>query len=85
MATGGRVEIEFPLVALTKTQIVVAGNALVVPWDLTYSCYAGEAEPCGTCQACWVRQGAFAQAELGRERPARRERALLQVETAGGG
>ena len=39
-----------PLVGITKKEIVEKNND--VPWHLTWSCYAGNSEPCGDCLAC---------------------------------
>lgn len=49
-----------PFVGLTKRQVVARGRALGVPFDLTWSCYAGGEKPCGTCGACVGRAEAFA-------------------------
>lgn len=41
-----------PLVRMTKRQIITYGRELGIPFDLTWSCYRGGAEPCGHCGAC---------------------------------
>lgn len=53
------VNIWAPLLYMTKKQIVELGNALEVPWELTWSCYAGGDKPCGQCDACVRREEAF--------------------------
>jgi 7-cyano-7-deazaguanine synthase len=59
---GERVRIETPLLRLSKAEIVRRGERLAVPWQLTWSCYAGGRRPCGTCDACRLRQKGFAEA-----------------------
>ena len=50
-----RMEVHAPYILRTKRQVVERGRLLNVPFDETWSCYAGENEPCGTCGACQVR------------------------------
>ncbi|HEV2316794.1 MAG TPA: 7-cyano-7-deazaguanine synthase QueC [Thermoplasmata archaeon] len=57
-----------PLVRLSKAQIVRKGDALGVPWELTWSCYRGGRVPCGACDACALRAKGFREA--GRVDPA---------------
>ena len=59
---GERVRIETPLLRLSKAGIVRLGERLRVPWELTWSCYAGGATPCGTCDACRLRRKGFTEA-----------------------
>ena len=56
-----------PLLNMTKAEIVGLGSRLKVPFELTWSCYAGEDKPCKTCDACIRRAKAFAL--CGREDP----------------
>lgn len=51
-----------PLLRMTKAQIVRRGERLGVPWELTWSCYAGGARPCGRCDSCRLRAKGFADA-----------------------
>ncbi|HIK29779.1 MAG TPA: 7-cyano-7-deazaguanine synthase QueC [Oscillatoriales cyanobacterium M4454_W2019_049] len=67
---GKAIEIVAPLLHLKKTEIVELGDRLGVPWAQTWSCYAGGEVPCGVCDACLLRQTAFA--ELGRKDPVSR-------------
>ena len=67
---GQRIRIETPLLRLSKADIVRLGERLRVPWQLTWSCYAGGRRPCGICDACRLRQKGFAEA--GRADPVRR-------------
>ncbi len=65
---GVPIEIVTPLIDLKKTEIVQLGNRLGVPWEKTWSCYSGDARPCGVCDSCLLRAAAFA--ELGLSDPA---------------
>jgi 7-cyano-7-deazaguanine synthase len=65
LATRGAVEegrpvrILAPLLRKSKAEIVRAGDRLGVPWQLTWSCYAGGRRPCGRCDACRLRRRGF--------------------------
>jgi 7-cyano-7-deazaguanine synthase len=59
---GGPVEIRTPLIDLTKAEIVRLGLELGAPLELTWSCYRGGPDPCGTCDACRLRAKGFAEA-----------------------
>ena len=48
-----------PFVSKTKAEIVALGISLGIPHEMTYSCYNGRAEHCGTCPSCRTRQEAF--------------------------
>lgn len=54
-----RMEVHAPYIVRTKRQVVEKGRELGVPFDETWSCYAGGDEPCGVCGACKVRQEAM--------------------------
>ena len=47
---------------LTKAEIVKLGASLGVPFELTWSCYAGGEKPCGHCDSCKLRAKGFAEA-----------------------
>ncbi|MDJ0800543.1 MAG: 7-cyano-7-deazaguanine synthase QueC [Calothrix sp. MO_167.B12] len=64
---GKPIEIHSPLIDLKKTEIIQLGNKLGVPWELTWSCYAGGDVACGVCDSCRLRLAAFA--ELGLQDP----------------
>ena len=64
---GEAMKIIAPLIDLKKTEIIQLGNQLGVPWDLTWSCYAGGESACGVCDSCQLRLAAFA--ELGLKDP----------------
>lgn len=64
---GQPIQIVSPLLELKKTEIIQLGDRLGVPWEKTWSCYAGEATACGICDSCRLRLAAFA--ELGQTDP----------------
>lgn len=49
-----------PFVELDKGAIAQRGDALGVPFELTWTCYKGGAVHCGKCGACQERREAFA-------------------------
>jgi len=61
---GWKVEIKAPLVTLTKKEIVLLGQKLGVPFERTYSCYAGGEKPCGACDSCILRAKGFREAGI---------------------
>lgn len=60
IGSGQQLTIEAPFVEMTKADVVKLGLSLGVPYELTWSCYEGGAEPCGTCGTCIDRAKAFA-------------------------
>ena len=52
-----------PLILDSKTDIVQRALKLGVPIALTWSCYLGEAEPCGLCDSCRIRDRALIEAD----------------------
>lgn len=57
--SGHQLEIKAPFVKMTKADVVKIGLDLKVPYELTWSCYEGNDQPCGTCGTCIDRQNAF--------------------------
>jgi 7-cyano-7-deazaguanine synthase len=55
----GDIEIETPLIAMRKAEIVRLGLELGAPFDLTWSCYGREDRACGVCDSCVLRLRAF--------------------------
>lgn len=55
----GDIEIETPLIAMRKAEIVRLGLELGAPFDLTWSCYSREDRACGVCDSCVLRLRAF--------------------------
>ena len=62
IGTYGQGRIRAPFVGLSKSEVVRQGEALGVPWELTWSCYRGEEIHCGTCPTCQDRKAAFLKA-----------------------
>jgi 7-cyano-7-deazaguanine synthase len=68
----GGYKISAPLITYDKDKVVKLGEELGVPWEYTYSCYAGYGfrseggrelpVHCGTCSNCKRRKLAFAEA-----------------------
>jgi 7-cyano-7-deazaguanine synthase len=58
------IRLETPLIDLSRDEIIKLGDRYKVPFDLTYSCEAGDRPPCGVCPSCLARQEAFRSAEL---------------------
>ncbi len=53
-----------PLIDLSKSEIAEIGDELGVPFAMTWSCYKGGNQHCGTCGTCVERREAFALAGL---------------------
>ncbi len=53
------VQIIAPLIKMSKEEIVLSGINVETPFELTYSCYKGDLNPCGVCESCLRRSRAF--------------------------
>lgn len=56
------VRLHTPVMWMTKAEIVTMGRELRVPFENTWSCYAGGEHHCGKCPTCYARQQAFIMA-----------------------
>lgn len=56
------IEVLAPLMKLSKADIIRLGVRLGVPFELTWSCYAGGDKPCGHCDSCKLRARGFEEA-----------------------
>jgi len=56
---GRKLEIQAPFLHQQKSDIVAVGARLGVPFELTWSCYAGGEIHCGLCSTCRERREAF--------------------------
>jgi 7-cyano-7-deazaguanine synthase len=54
-----KIQIELPLSALTKLQVLEKAIQWNVPVECTWSCYSDGSEPCGECISCIERSVAF--------------------------
>lgn len=59
---GTPIQLIAPLVRDSKVDIVHRALQLGVPIQDTWSCYQGEAEPCGLCDSCRIRDRALIEA-----------------------
>ena len=59
--SGHALKVEAPFIDKTKGEIVKIGLEIGVPYELTWSCYAGGDQPCGKCATCIDRAKAFAE------------------------
>ena len=59
---GVSIDIETPLLHMTKVEIVKLGIELGAPLEHTWSCYEGGDLPCGACDSCLLRAKGFAGA-----------------------
>lgn len=58
--TYSQVSVVAPFITFSKAEVVKTGISLNTPYELTWSCYAGEEVPCGKCGTCIDRAKAFA-------------------------
>ena len=66
---GKSIPVLTPLMHLPKSGVIRLGLSLGVDYDLTWSCYAGGAQPCGVCDSCRLRAAAFAEVYAGSNNP----------------
>jgi 7-cyano-7-deazaguanine synthase len=59
---GVPIQIETPIIALGKAEIVRLAIEVRTPLDQTWSCYGPGPEPCGRCDSCTLRAKGFADA-----------------------
>ena len=58
------IEIETPIIHLTKAEIIKKGIKLNAPLHLTWSCYKNEEIACGECESCALRLRGFQKAGM---------------------
>ena len=63
---GQKINIQTPLIDLTKAQIIKKGLSLGVDYGLTHTCYDPDEQgrACGRCDSCQLRLKGFAQAGI---------------------
>lgn len=62
--TGETIKIKYPLIGMTKAEIINEGVRLEVPFHLTWSCYKGGKQACGKCDSCLLRLKGFSEAGM---------------------
>ena len=60
IGSGNQLKIVAPFIDKSKAQVVAMGRRIGVPFELTWSCYAGHDRACGVCGTCIDRRKAFA-------------------------
>ena len=55
-------QIEIPIIEMSKSDIVKLGLEIKAPLELTWSCYQGNRAPCGRCDSCILRANGFHEA-----------------------
>ena len=61
---GLSIEIETPIIRMSKAEIVEMAARLGAPLEHTWSCYEGGEKPCGRCDSCVLRARGFAAAGI---------------------
>jgi 7-cyano-7-deazaguanine synthase len=59
---GVKLQIDTPIIELSKQEIVRMGMELGAPLEHTWSCYQGGERPCGGCDSCLLRAKGFEDA-----------------------
>ena len=59
VGSGSNLRVIAPFIGITKSQVISRGLELNVPYELSWSCYAGGEKPCGLCGTCRDRIAAF--------------------------
>jgi 7-cyano-7-deazaguanine synthase len=62
--TDSNLHVGAPFIEWSKSMIVEDGDERHVPWQLTWSCYKGQALHCGRCGTCVERKEAFERAHV---------------------
>jgi len=57
-------QVETPIIHMSKAEIVRFGMQLRAPLELTWSCYLGGDTPCRRCDSCILRANGFSEAGI---------------------
>lgn len=63
-AGGSEIEAMAPLINVSREEIIRLGRQLKIPFNKTWSCYAGASKPCHKCLPCISRAEAFIQSGI---------------------
>lgn len=58
------IQLVTPIIDLRKSEIVLRGNELGAPLELTWSCYRASDRACGECDSCALRLRGFREADV---------------------
>ena len=61
---GVRIQVETPIIGLSKAEIAELGLRLEAPLEHTWSCYDGSELPCEACDSCILRARGFEEAGI---------------------
>jgi 7-cyano-7-deazaguanine synthase len=61
---GTSIEVQAPLIAMSKEEIVRLGASIGAPFEMSWSCYGLEDRACGRCESCRSRREGFRAAGL---------------------
>ncbi len=64
LGTEMKIQIEAPFSSIPKSELIKIGKTLVVPFQLTWSCYLDKEKHCGKCESCVNRKNAFKEAGI---------------------
>jgi 7-cyano-7-deazaguanine synthase len=64
LGTGEDINIQAPFSGKRKSEVIVEGAKLGVPFELTWSCYREAEKHCGKCESCVNRKKAFQEAGI---------------------
>lgn len=64
IGTNQKVQLITPFQWSKKTEILLKGTSLNIPYELTWSCYVGGVIHCGQCPTCRARHRGFEDADL---------------------
>lgn len=64
LSTSNSVNVGCYTIHMNKPELVLLGQGLDIPWELTWPCYLSEDKWCGECESCQRARRAFAAAKV---------------------